>query len=75
MAPRTIAFVVTEATDLSATRAGTAIAASSLTDAKRQATRLQVFSGTTLVIAYPNGARVAVKRRDGKWRNEPLEEG
>ena len=60
-------YTVRELQNLQSHREGTEIAAKTLADAKRLATRNQVFQGTVLVIEE-GGHRVAYKE-NGRWTN------
>lgn len=66
-------YVVIEAQNLNSVRKGTEVQAKSLTDAKRKASRMQAFVGTSLSIESINGERLAYKER-GKWHDTFNEE-
>lgn len=59
-------FIVTEKTDLNATRAGEVIEAKDLRTAKIAASRTQMFQNTVLTVADAQGRVLAVKE-NGKW--------
>ena len=60
------AFVITEKTDLNATRDGQVIEAKDLRAAKIAASKLQMFQNTVLTISDADGRVMAVKE-NGKW--------
>lgn len=59
-------YIITELADANSRRAGDAIEAKTLAAAKRKASRMQMFQGTVLEIAFKNGVVVA-RREGGKW--------
>ena len=61
-------FIITEKQHLNSTREGTTIELSSLTEAKRWASKNQCFYGTVLTIENESGALVAYKTGK-KWVN------
>lgn len=59
-------FIITEKTDLNATRAGEVIEAKDLRAAKSAASKLQMFQHTVLTVSDADGRVLAVKE-NGKW--------
>lgn len=59
-------FIITEKTDLNATRAGEVVEAKDLRAAKLAASRAQLFQHTVLTVADAQGRVLAVKE-NGKW--------
>jgi hypothetical protein len=59
-------FIITEKTDINATRAGSAIEAKDLRAAKAAASRAQLFQNTVITVANESGVVLAVKQ-NGKW--------
>jgi hypothetical protein len=59
-------YIITEKQNAQSRRNGVKIEAASLSDAKRRASREQLFQGTTLTIEGENGAVLAVKDA-GRW--------
>jgi hypothetical protein len=62
-------YIITEKQNAQSRRAGSKIEARSLSDAKRAASREQMFKGTTLTIESNAGELLAVKE-DGRWVNK-----
>lgn len=63
-------YIVREVENVNSFRKGTEIEAKNLSEAKRKASKMQVFLGTVLVIEYLSGVHAAIKR-SGKWE-EPM---
>lgn len=63
-------FIITEKNDVNSTRDGEEIQAKTLADAKRTATRRQLFQGTVMTVENEAGVLLAVKE-EGVWRNKP----
>lgn len=61
-------YVITEKSDVNATRAGRNIQAKTLADAKRSASRGQFFKNTVLVIANKFGGVLSIKQ-NGEWND------
>ena len=61
-------YIVRELQNANNCRPGEKIEASSLPNAKRQATRMQVFKGTVLKLECENGAVASIKE-NGTWRD------
>ncbi len=61
-------FIITELQNAQSTRRGEVVEATSLTAAKRKASKMQMFQRTVMEIAHENGARIAVKEA-GIWVN------
>lgn len=59
-------YYITEKQGLNSQRTSVQIEAGTLAEAKRQASRMQMFEGTVMVIAAENGAELAHKT-NGKW--------
>ncbi len=59
-------YILTELQNAQSSRQGVRIDAANLTAAKRKASRMQMFQGTVLELAFENGARVALKE-NGTW--------
>lgn len=60
-------YLVTEKQDLNSYREGKLIEASSVTEAKRKASRMQVFYGTILTICDDEG--LICYKKDKVWRD------
>ena len=61
-------YIITELQNANSCRKGETVEAQDLSAAKRRASRMQVFQGTVMEIAYANGSVVSVKE-DGKWQD------
>lgn len=61
-------YYIHETTHFNALRKGEPIEANSLTDAKRKASRAQMFQSTVLQISSEWGQPLCVKE-DGRWRD------
>ena len=61
-------YIITELQNANSYRKGEAVDAKDLTTAKRKASKMQMFQGTVMEIAYENGETVSIKK-DGKWRD------
>lgn len=63
-------YIITEKQNFNSQREGTQVECKGLTAAKRLASKNQLFQGTVLEIAAPNGAVLSRKNTNGKWENE-----
>ena len=61
-------YIITELQNAQSTRRGEVVEATSLTAAKRKASRMQMFQRSVMEIAYENGTRIAIKEA-GSWIN------
>ena len=61
-------YIITELQNANSYRKGETVEVKNLTAAKRKASRLQMFQGTVMEIAYQDGAVVSVKE-NGKWQD------
>lgn len=61
-------YIITEVQSINSHRQGEIINAKNLTDAKRKATKMQVWQGTIIKINTPEGECLAYKEYD-KWIN------
>ena len=60
-------YIITEKQNLFSTREGVAVEATSLTSAKRIASKDQVFNGTVLTVESQSGALLAYKEAGKTW--------
>lgn len=61
-------YIITELQNANSYRKGKSVEAKDIAAAKRKASRMQMFQGTVMEIAYENGAVVSVKE-GGKWQD------
>lgn len=61
-------YTITEKQNAQSRRDGTQVEAASLSDAKRRASRMQVFHGTVIEISDAHG--VLSVKRGGKWQDQ-----
>lgn len=62
-------YNIIEAQNANSVRKGNKVECKSLTSAKRTASRMQAFHGTTLIIESDNGAVLTVKE-NGFWQDQ-----
>ncbi|EMO4164843.1 TPA: hypothetical protein SMQ11_003808 [Proteus mirabilis] len=62
-------YIIKETQNVNSDRKGIKFESETLTQAKRFASRNQIFQGTTLKIEYENGSLVCFKESGNNWIN------